>query len=252
MNNDSLFEATKQLVNDLIAYVIQLAPSIILATVVFIIGLVLAWLTKKMIRNFILYLDQNINLTLKDRLLTVDLKGSALFIARTFYWIIIILTVTAVTYILGLPVITAWFGGLITYLPNIVAAVVIIFTGIIGGKLAGDLVASAATKAGMPKGIQLGKFVQYIFLIISILIAVDQIGIDIHFLTVMLTIFFAVLLFGAALAFGLGAQTSISNILGSYYVQKTYQVGNTVKIGNIEGVIVRITPTAVFIETESG
>ena len=67
-----------------------------------------------------------------------------------------------------------------------------------------------------------------------------------------MTIALAVLLFGAALAFGLGAKTSVSNILGSYYFQKTYQVGNRVQIGEIVGLIVQISATTILLDTKSG
>jgi small-conductance mechanosensitive channel len=252
MNTDSIIETINQLINDLFTSVIRLAPRLILAILILLIGLVLAWAIKKLIRKFIFYLDRNINEKLRNQLLVVDLKSSAIFVSKTFYWIIIILAIAIVTQILGMPILTAWFGGVITYLPNILAAIVIVFTGIITGKLVGDLIASAASRTGISKGEQLGKFVRYIFLIISILIAIDQIGIDIQLLTIILTIILAALLFGAALAFGLGAQTSVRNILGSYYVQKTYKEGNTIQIGEIEGIIIKITPTAVFIETKLG
>jgi small-conductance mechanosensitive channel len=60
------------------------------------------------------------------------------------------------------------------------------------------------------------------------------------------------LLFGAALAFGLGAQTAVSNILGSYYLQKTYKEGDMVQMDDMKGVIVKILPTSVIVETSSG
>lgn len=252
MNTDTVFNEINQLINDLITSFIHLIPRIIMAIIVLLIGLLLAWVTQKLIKKFILYLDRNINERLKIRLLAVDLKNSAVFIAKTFFWIILIISVVIVTQILGLPILTTWISGLITYVPNIIAAVVIVFFGIIVGKLVGDLTVSAASRTGISNGIQLGKFVQYNILFISIIIAIDQIGIDIQFLTIILTIVLAALLFGAALAFGLGARTSISNILGSYYAQKIYQEGNTVQIGEIEGIIIKFTPTYVLLETKSG
>jgi small-conductance mechanosensitive channel len=157
-----------------------------------------------------------------------------------------------VTQIFGIPVLTAWLSGLLDYLPNILAAVIIMFSGVVVGRLLGDLVASAVTKTGVSKGAHIRKLVQFIILFIASVIAINQIGIDIHFLTNLITIILAALLFGASLAFGLGARTSVSNILGSYYLQKTYQEGNTVKIGDIEGVIIKITPTAVYLKTKNG
>jgi small-conductance mechanosensitive channel len=60
------------------------------------------------------------------------------------------------------------------------------------------------------------------------------------------------LLFGAALAFGLGARTSISNILGAYYVKKSLNIGDKVEIGENKGVIVKIDDHAVSLETKTG
>jgi hypothetical protein len=53
-------------------------------------------------------------------------------------------------------------------------------------------------------------------------------------------------------AFGLGARTSVSNILASYYLQKAYTVGQLVRIGETQGRIIRMTPTAVLLEASEG
>ncbi|HEX6308525.1 MAG TPA: mechanosensitive ion channel domain-containing protein, partial [Longimicrobiales bacterium] len=49
-----------------------------------------------------------------------------------------------------------------------------------------------------------------------------------------------------------GARTAVSNIISSYYVSQTYRVGQSVRVGGIEGRIVQTTPTAVFIATSQG
>jgi small-conductance mechanosensitive channel len=63
---------------------------------------------------------------------------------------------------------------------------------------------------------------------------------------------FAALLFGAALAFGLGAKTAVSNILATFYVRKMYKVGDQVKIDDIQGKIAKIDDTSVVIDTQAG
>jgi small-conductance mechanosensitive channel len=60
------------------------------------------------------------------------------------------------------------------------------------------------------------------------------------------------LLGGAALAFGLGARTAVGNIIGAHYVAQMYQVGQTVRVGEIEGRIVRTTAIAVVLDTPAG
>jgi len=59
-------------------------------------------------------------------------------------------------------------------------------------------------------------------------------------------------LFGGALAFGLGARVSVSNILAAYYLKSLYREGQQVKINDIEGQILQLTPTSVLLETSEG
>ncbi len=252
MNSDSIVETTSNLVKEFYAKFLDLIPNLILAAIMFIIGLVIAWITQKLVRKFILYLDRNINARLESKSFGVDLKSTAILFSKTFYWVIIIITIAIVTNVLGLPVLTTWFDGLISYLPNVLAGVLIVFIGMIFGKLVGDLITSGSSRSGIANAGQLGNFVRYLVVIISVLIAIDQIGIDILFIIIILSIFLGALLFGAALAFGLGARNSVSNILSSYYLRKTYKEGDTIQAGEIEGVIIKINPTSVIVETKSG
>jgi small-conductance mechanosensitive channel len=227
-------------------------PKLIMGLIVLLIGYLIARIVQSLVRRFIEYLDRIINNNLNNRLLQVNLSSSRTFIARTFFWIIIFFFVTLFTEIIGLPVITSWLAGLGEYLPNILAGVVVIFFGIIFSRLISDLIRNASFKAGISNSQTLGKAARYIILVITIIIAINQIGVDISFLTHLMYILLGVLLFGAALAFGLGAKTSVSNILASYYISHTYSEGNLIRIGEHEGRIIKITSTSVFLETESG
>ena len=87
---------------------------------------------------------------------------------------------------------------------------------------------------------------------VTILIATNQMGIDISIVENVIIIALGSLLFGAAFAFALGAKTSISNILASYYLQKIYKVGDKVRIGDYEGRIVEINQQAVILDSTEG
>ena len=78
------------------------------------------------------------------------------------------------------------------------------------------------------------------------------IGVDLSLLTSLMMIVIGALLLGAALSFGLGAGTSVSNILGSYYLQKTYKIGDRVQVGDLKGRISGITSNAVILDSEDG
>ena len=124
--------------------------------------------------------------------------------------------------------------------------------GFIVSSLVRDLVTSALASAGLSHGELLGRTTQVIILFITIIIGMDQIGIDIAFLSVVVSIILGTMFGGIALAFGLGARTHVSNIIAANQLQQIYQVGDRVRIDDIDGRIRDITVSRVIIETETG
>lgn len=232
---------------------IDLIPEFIFALVVLIFGYAIAKTFRYLIKKFINNLPRVFNSeTIKSRLYEGNLAQSATHISNIVFWIIIVLTIFIITEILGVPLITSWFSGVVSYLPNILIASVIVFFGLVGGKLAGNIVISAINKANLEYGGVAGKAAQYVVVFISLMIATDQLGIEISFLVQLIDIIVAALLFGGALAFGLGAKNSVSNILASYYVQNNYREGDNVKIDEVSGQIVQIKSTSVVLKTKDG
>jgi small-conductance mechanosensitive channel len=239
-------------ISDLFIGITELLPRLIMVVAILLAGYLIGRLVQKLVKRLILYLNQGLNQRLQNNLLNVDLKNSATFISRTLFWMIIIFTILICIEVLNLDFVSKWIDLLIIYLPNVLAAIIIVFVGIVSGRLLGDLIKSAASRAGIFNGKYLGRSVRYLIIFISIVIAADQLGVDIAFLSNLFMVLLAAALFGASLAFGLGAKTSVSNILGSYYAKKSYQLGMKIKLGDIEGTIVRISDCAISLETQIG
>jgi hypothetical protein len=232
---------------------IAIIPNLVFAIIIILIGILIARLIQALVNRFIKNLDRLVSSKkLQKGLKQMRLERSTRLVGKIIYWIIIVFFLTAATEVLGLPIITTWLSGLVRYLPNILIAAIIVFLGIIGGRLLRDIITSASGTAGLLYGNVLGRIAQYAVLLITILIAVNQVGINITILTGVIDIILAAVLFGAALAFGLGARTSVSNILAAYYLQSRYREGQIIKIEDIEGRIIPITSTAVILETSHG
>ncbi|NHE56676.1 mechanosensitive ion channel family protein [Cyclobacterium plantarum] len=252
MNYSQLVDEFRKMAFGFRDSMIAILPKLILAFVVFAIGYLVGRLTEWAVNRLLNYFNSLINDRFRDKLHHINFGPSATFISKTFFWIIFVFFLILGTEVLDLSIITTWLGSVLTYAPSILAAILIVFVGIIAGKMVGRLIASATTRVAISYGHILGNIVQYTILITSIIIAVNQIGIDIAFLTQLISILLAALLFGAALAFGLGAKTSVSNILASYYIHKLYKEGDYVKISGIEGRIIKIGNTSVLLESETG
>jgi hypothetical protein len=168
------------------------------------------------------------------------------------YWLIFLFFIAAALETLGLPVVSGALNRVAYYLPNVLAALVVIFAGIILGSLVSGALARAAATAGVEFGTAVGRLAQGTVVLVAIVVALEQVGIEAQVLVVIVGIVLGTTLAGAGLAFGLGARTAVSSIIASYYVAQAYRIGQLVRIGGIEGKIVRTTPTAVFLDTPQG
>jgi small-conductance mechanosensitive channel len=160
--------------------------------------------------------------------------------------------VSLATEILGLGIFGDWLKEIVTYLPLAVSGLLIVLVGFVVSSLARDLVTSTAGSAGLSHGDLLGRTTQVIILFTAIIIGVDQIGIDVVFLSVVVGIVLASTLGGIALAFGLGARHHVSNIIAANQVRQIYEVGDTVRMGDIQGRISGISLSRVSLDTEEG
>lgn len=231
---------------------LEFFPNIILSVIVLILGYLVGRLLKFLVIKFIRYLHKLLMQRVSDSIRYINLEQSANFIGNTFFWLVLISTFVLISDILGLHIITTWMESILHFSPNFLAAMLIVLIAVIGGRTVADIISSIGIRVGLNYSNTLGKLVQYLILITAIVIAIDQIGIEVVILINMINIGLAALLFGSALAFGLGARTSVSNILGTFYVRKMYKVGDQVKIDDIQGRIAKIDATSVVIDTQTG
>lgn len=243
-----MLEELNQIALLLRVQLLELLPRVLMALLVLVVGYFVARFTKFLVIKLIRYVSQVAN----RRLGQMHLDRSSSVIGVVVFWFVMLITLLVMSDILRFTLITTGIKSLLEYSPNIIAACLIVLIAYIAGKFLSNLIASLSTKVGVSYGQTLGRIVQYGIVFIAITIAIDQIGIEIDFLINLIDIVLAALLFGAALAFGLGARTAISNILAAFYVRKMYKEGDEIRIGDVQGTITKIEATAVVLETELG
>jgi small-conductance mechanosensitive channel len=176
----------------------------------------------------------------------------ARIVGAVVFWLMMLIFITMSTEVLGLGIFVTWLKEIVNYLPLAIAGLLIVLVGFVISSLTRDLIASTAASAGLSHGDLLGRTAQIIILLIAVVIGVDQIGIDITFLSVIAGIVLSAMLGGIALAFGLGARTHVSNIIAANQLKQLYQVGDKVRIGDVEGRIVEISVSRVILESDVG
>jgi len=223
------------------------------AVLVLLVGWASALLLRLLVRKLVLRVEQLLPSSDKAEVDgVVGRNRAAHIISRAVFWIVLLVFVMAATELLGLQVVTQWLSGVTSFLPRLLLAFVVAALGVVVGRAAGRAVRRAAGTAGLDYAGRLGRLVQAVIVLASVLVAAEQLGLQVQFVTTALMIALAALMGGAALAFGLGGRPVVANILASHYVRKLYEVGQVIRIDGVQGRILRITPTAVILEAEDG
>ena len=141
-------------------------------------------------------------------------------------------------------------GAFFAYLPNIIAALLLLIVGTSVGQFAGDTVAEAARNSGIDFAPSLGKMVSFLIMFVVAMMAIGQLQID----TNMVRIVTSFILGGGALAFGLafglGTRDVVRNITAGFYLRKYLMIRETVEVAGQRGVLTRITATHAILENE--
>lgn len=234
--------------------IITYIPRLLTAAIVLTIG----WLTARLIKAIIIRLVKGMDNLWHKHIVRKELAEvqnrypPTKVIGEISFWLIILFFGSMAADILGLTAFVSWITQVVSYLPLLIAGLVIIVAGIILSSLVRDLVVSAASSAGTAQAELLGRLTQVIILITAIVIGVDQVGIDITFLSIIAAILLSTTLGAVALAFGLGARKHVENIISGSNISRRYRSGDTVRIRDIEGKIVKIDSTGVVIDTANG
>ncbi|MEO8073105.1 MAG: mechanosensitive ion channel domain-containing protein [Acidobacteriota bacterium] len=141
-------------------------------------------------------------------------------------------------------------GRFLSYIPNIIAAILIFIIGLTMAKILGGSVAAFAKSAGLEYAAPVGLFVKYFITLVVIIFGLAQLGVQ----TNILTIIFAVLVisFGLALALslGLGSRAVVFNILAGAFAREHFPAGKEVEIQGMKGKILAVGSVTTSVETD--
>ena len=227
---------------------------LITGLVLLVVGLLLAILLRAVAARLVRALDRAI----PSRGFRTSLGGMARerhasdILGAIVFWTVLLFFIATAANALGIPLLSATVQSLSLFVPRVLAAVLIGVAGLVLGNIARGTVTAAAARAGATIAPALGQTVRLAIIIAAALIAISQLGVDITLVTVVLSVVLAAVLGAFAIAFGLGARTAISNIIGSHYLRQTFDVGQRIRVGSIEGTITALTATAVIVQVPDG
>ena len=199
-------------------------PELIGAIVIFVVGWIIARLVKLATEKLLNLVRFNkatektgVNKFLKKGEIV---KAPSEIVGMLVYWFIMILVLIASLDALGLPIVSDMLNSIFLYIPNVVAAIIVLVLGFLMGSLLAAVVRTAASNAGLKNAEGLGKLALYAIVFFSGAIALIQLGIGEEVVASAFGLVFGAAALALALAFGLGGRDVAADYLKRWLEEK--------------------------------
>ncbi len=210
---DILQGSLLQLWDSIIAYV----PYVVGALVVFLLGLLVAHVLRTVVEQLVNFLH------IDDLAARLELKGSfekvgirlniAVFLGWIVKWFFIIVALIAATDILGWGEVTDYLKQVVTYIPNVIIAVIILLAGILLANFVRNMVKTAVEAAQLSSADFLSGIAKWAILVFTFMAALVQLNIAEDLIRTLFTGVVAMLALAGGLAFGLGGKEQAARAL---------------------------------------
>ncbi|MDX1377897.1 MAG: mechanosensitive ion channel [Anaerolineales bacterium] len=231
--------------------VVMWLPNLVGALVLLVIG----WLVARFVQFLIGSLLRRLKLTNPSRrtLTNAGMDSSVSnLMARLAYWLILFVFVLAAAESLGLIGIVETLNQLVGYLPNVIAAAIILLLGSLIAQVIGDALREMAIRADIAAGPLLGQVVRYTLLTFTIILALAQLGIQTDLLIIAVSSLLIATSLALALAFGIGSRDLARNIMAGFHAKESFKEGQELDIRGHSGKLISVGTVKSLIKTDKG
>lgn len=245
---DILIDTFRKLLEQLTGFISNFIPALI----ILIVGSFVAKLIRKLLQKG---LEKSGVDRLGEKLNKIDMvkkmgeiKFSS-FIPTILYYYILLMFITIATTLMGIKALSDMIASLIILIPNLIVAGIMIFAGIIIADAMKNAVVNICKSLKIDSGKLLGSIVFSFFLIIIIIAALKQAGIETSLLESSFNLIIGGVIFAFAVGYGMASKDVLSNILSSFYSKNKYKEGQTIAIDGVKGGILSIDITSITLST---
>ena len=193
-------------------------PSLFGAVVILLVGWLVAWLLQKLIdpvlRGVLDPLWEVIKLEdlRKKAKLSLDITG---LISRFVFWVVLAVAFLASMEVLGLSTVAAIFNQVVGYVPNVLAALVILILGLVLANFLKSTVKATMSASELPHSALLGSITYWSVTIFVLIAALVQLDIAKDLLMILFQGLVAGVAVALGLAFGFGGKDWAAGVIDS-------------------------------------
>jgi hypothetical protein len=229
-------------------------PNFITALIVLLIGIlvsrIVASVVKKVLRTAGFdKLGDKLNEIDFIRQLQTEIKLSEI-VATIVKYFLLLAFINQATETLGVAAISDMVKSLVNFIPKLIAAAIMLQVGILVADALKQLVITLCASFKIASGRLLGAVVFFFFLIITIISALGQAGINTELLESSFNLLVGGVIFAFAIGYGLASRDVMANLVSSFYSKKRFLEGQRIRVEGIVGTIVSIDTISLTLQTD--
>ncbi len=168
------------------------------------------------------------------------------------FWLMILLTLIVASDTLHLQQVSEGLAVITNYIPQVIAALLMIVFGMLLAKFLQMLTLQALNRMDIGYKKFVGKAVQLVVLVFVFVAAIDQLGFNLHYILngIVTIVSVGLLMLGLGAAFG--ARTVIDNATSCQQLKRQLSIGDEISVQDITGTVKEFTMTNIVLDTSNG
>lgn len=208
-----MIEVVNNFLSNFLIRLFDYMPNFFGGLLILLIGLVLAGLFKRILLSLFSFFKLSFLLQKTQLMNRNEVKVWEEVLAEILRWTVVILFLVPTLEVWGLSRATVVLNQFLFYLPNVIAAVVIGFVGLLVSNLISDLVRHSFATMGATSANTLAVSTKWVIVFFTVLIVLNQLGVAQDLIRILLTGIVAMLAIAGGLAFGLGGKELAKELL---------------------------------------
>jgi hypothetical protein len=201
------------------AQLAEIVPALAGALIILFAGYLLAKLVEKGSERLLRKMRFNAWLERGGVMEAVERAGSHFnptrVIGKVLFWFVMFAVIMVAANALGMESLASVFAELVSYIPSLMSAIVILIVGIVLGRFTGGLImASAGAVQGGPTLARVGRWG---VVVLAVFMALQELGIATDIVTTAFAILFGAVALALALSFGLGNRELAGQVTREWY-----------------------------------
>ena len=240
---------------DMLLGMVSAIPKFVTAAIILIIGYIIARMVMKIVNKAIE--KSGIN-KLGDQLNNIDILAEnnitvklSTILGKILYYCILLVSVMTAVGALDMPVLAELIQNFIVFVPNLIAAFIILLGGLLLADTIKNVVFATCKSLGMPSANIIASFVFYFIFVNVIIVALSQAKINTEFFAQNISIIIAGGVLAFSIGYGFASKDLVASFLASYYTKDKLNVGDKVTLNGVTGKIINIDKSSVTVQSEN-